>query len=140
MPAPIPESERKTIVHARNELHLTYEEIAALVRRGRATVSRVLRLQRESGAVAPEPARGGNRSPIRGDVEETLKTLVAAMPDATIEELAHALEKRAYISTSESAVGRALRRLGYTLKKSASSRKNATRPSTRRGARRSARR
>jgi hypothetical protein len=64
--------------------------------------------------------------------------LLATMPDATLPELTVALEKRAYISTSVSAVGRAVRRMGYTVKKSGSSRRSATSRATASGARRSA--
>lgn len=112
-----PEAVRNAIVELRERGHHTYEEIAALLGVGRATVSRVLRLHREFGSVAPRPRGGGNYSPIHGRVAKLLVAIVTRMPDATITELTEALEKKASISTSPSSVQRALQRLGYSKKR-----------------------
>jgi transposase len=120
---------RRAIVRARQR-GLTYEEIASLLGVGRATVNRVLRLHRETQQLEPRPIRGGNYSPLVGEVAKTLVGLVGALPDATIVELTAALKQRAPVSTSRSSVQRALGRLGFTRKKSPSSRRSATRRRT----------
>lgn len=138
MPAPISAEERATIVRAHRDLGLTFDEVAQLTGRGRATVSRVIRLERETGSVTPRPKGGGRFSPIVGKVAELLLAIVTTMPDATVAELVNALESKSGVSTSRSAVTRALKRLGVTRKKRPSSRRSATRPNTKRGARPSA--
>jgi transposase len=117
----------------------TYEETARLLGIGRATVSRLLRLHRETQSLEPRPRGGGNFSPIRGALAEMLVAIVEQMPDATVAELAAAFEARSGTSTSRSGVQRALARLGFSRKKSASPPLSVTRPNTARATRSSAR-
>lgn len=128
---------RESIIRAFHERRLSYEEIAALLGIGRATVSRVLRRHRETGTVAPRPRGGGNASPIRGRVAARLVALVSRKPDLSVAELVRELQRRTGIRTSRSSVLRALHRLGYTRKKSGSWQSNATRQRTASDARRS---
>ena len=130
---------REAIVRAFHDRKLSYAEIAELLAVGEATVSRVLRRHRETGTVAPLPRGGGNFSPLRGEVLDTLRALVRERPDATIDELTNSLIDRAQVQTSSSSVCRALQRLGYSRKKSPSSRSSATPRSIARGAKPSAR-
>ena len=125
MANPMDQRVREAIVRSRGE-GLSYEEISALLGVGRATVSRVLRLQRETSSVHPRPKGGGNPSPIRGRIAELLRRIVNEMPDATVAELTEALCVRADMDTSRSSVLRALKRLGYSRKKSPSSRWSET--------------
>jgi transposase len=120
MKPPVSTEVRGVIVRLRREGR-TYEDIAQLTDVGRATVSRVLRLQREKGDVRPKAPGGGNFSPIREAAADGLKKLVAQMPDATVAELARALKRAEKLSTSRSSVQRALTRMGYSRKKSRSS-------------------
>jgi transposase len=106
---------------------------------GRATVNRILRLHRETSSLEPRPRGGGNVSPIHGEMAELLATIVKEMPDATVAELTAVLIKRSRTPTSRSGVQRALARLGFSRKKSASSRSSATRRNTGSVARSSAR-
>jgi transposase len=108
----------------------TYSEVADLLGVGEATVSRILRLQRESGSVHRRPIRGGRRSPIRGRVERLLGFILTEMPDATVLEMTQALMGRARVKTSRPAVQRAIQRLGYSRKKSPSERPSGTSRST----------
>src|SRR5262249_30999576 len=108
---------RRAIVRLREEEDLPYEEIAALLGVGRATVNRVLRRSRETGDVHPLPRGGGNGSPFHARFAQLLSATVTRMPDATVAELTDALISRATISTSRSAVLRALTRLGYSKKR-----------------------
>lgn len=128
---------REAVLRARAEGR-TYEEIAALLGIGRATVNRILRLHRETSSLEPRPRGGGNVSPIHGELADMLVAIVNEMSDATVAELAAVLITRSGTSTSRSGVQRALGRLGFSRKKSPSSRSNATPPSTVRGARTSA--
>ena len=117
---------RAAVLRARAEGR-TYEEIAALLGIGRATVNRILRLQRETNSLEPRPRGGGNLSPIHDHVADLLARIVAETPDATVAELSEMLMRRSGISTSRSGVTRALARLGFSRKKSPSSRRSATR-------------
>ena len=117
----------------------TYQETAALLGIGRATVNRILRLHRETRSVEPRPRGGGNFSPLHGELAELLIAIVDAMPDATVAELTAALVERSGTSTSRSGVQRALGRLGFSRKKSPSSPSSGTRRNTAPAARSSAR-
>ena len=108
---------REAIVRAFHDQGLSYQETAALLDVGEATVSRVLRRYRETGAVDPRARRGGNRSPITGSVLKSLRELVADQRDATVAEFTAKLEERTGIATSRSSVQRALGRLGFSKKK-----------------------
>jgi transposase len=116
MGQPKPRELREAIVKARAQ-QLSYDKIAALLGVGRATVSRTLRLERESGDVEPRPKGGGNFSIFHDEVAELLLAIVETMPDASIQELTSAFEQQSKLSTSTASVGRALRRLGYSRKK-----------------------
>lgn len=113
---------RKAIIRAVHEKGLTYSEAAKLIGVGEATVSRVLRLHRETGSLDPRAPRGGNYSAIQGEVASLLHAIVTDMPDATVAELTAALMRRSSVQTSRSSVQRALHRLGFSRKKSHSSR------------------
>lgn len=117
---------RRAIVRAVEEKGLTYEEAAELLDVGRATVSRTLSRYRKTGSVASLPKGGGWASPIEGKIEQLLRRIVEEMSDATVEEMTAALIERGRIRTSRSAVYRALHRMGYSRKKSPSSRWSAT--------------
>lgn len=127
---PTPEKLRLAIVRAFHKQGLTYQQIADLLDIGPATVNRILRLHRETGAVAARPRGGGRLSPIRGKVADELKRLVAKHPDSTIPELMELLVARTKIQTSLAAMKRAMHRLGFTHKKRSSSRLSATRRRT----------
>jgi transposase len=117
----------------------SYDEIAALLGVGRASVSRLLRRERETGKVERLPRGGGLESQIQGKVADLLCKLVTEVNDSTLDELTKALVERAKIRTSRSAVVRAMARLGFTRKKSRWWRPSETPPSTGKGTRSSAR-
>lgn len=127
---PLPEELRAAIVRAFHDQSFTYDEIAELLGVGRATVNRILRLHRETGALEPRPKGGGNVSPISGRVAKELRALVAARPDSTLAELMLALKQRTGVVTSLSSMKRAMRRLGFSRKKRSSSPPSATRRTT----------
>lgn|SRR5512143_3606852 len=124
----VPIQVRKAIVRAVEQQGLTYQATADLLDVGYATVNRVLSRYRKTKRVEPLPKGGGRRSPIHGRIAALLTQIVTTMSDATVEELTAALQKQAKISTSRSAVQRALHRLGFSRKKSRSWRRSATTP------------
>jgi transposase len=121
---------RRAIVRLYEDEDLSYDEIAEVIGVGRATVNRVLRRHRQTGRVEPLPRGGGNKSPIHDRVASLLVAIVTKLPDATVEEITAALSERASITTSRSAVQRALTRLGYSKKRLRSWRPSGTRRST----------
>ena len=124
----VPIQVRKAIVRAVEQQGLTYQATADLLDVGYATVNRVLSRYRKTKRVEPLPKGGGRKSPIHGRIADLLTQIVTTMSDATVEELTAALQKQAKISTSRSAVQRALHRLGFSRKKSRSWRRSATTP------------
>jgi transposase len=126
---PVDKRIRETIVRLRGEGR-SYEDIAETVGVGRATVNRILRLHRETGGLATRQPGGGNRSPIRDDVADALCAIVIEQTDATVDEITAVLVKQSRVSTSRSAVHRALSRLGFSRKKSPTSPSSATRRNT----------
>lgn len=125
----VPIEVRRAIVRAVEQRGMTYQATADLLDVGYATVNRVLARYRKTKQVDPLPKGGGRKSPIHGRIAELLTQIVTTMSDATVEELTAALQKRAKVSTSRSAVQRALHRLGFSRKKSRSWRRSATAPS-----------
>lgn len=104
---------------------------------GYRTLQRWLARHRATGSLAPRPRGGGWKS---GIDESLLTTLVREVPDSTIPEFCAEYNRRVSRSerTSVSAVRRALKRLGFVLKKNARgrakpivamSRRNGTRSS-----------
>jgi transposase len=122
----VPIQVREAIVRAVEQQGLSYQATADLLDVGYATVNRVLSRYRKTKRVDPLPKGGGRLSPIHGRIAELLIKIVTAMSDATVEELTTALRKKARISTSRSAVQRALHRLGFSRKKSHSWQRSAT--------------
>lgn len=125
----LPMQVRLAVVNLHEEGY-TYEEIASLLGVGRASVSRLLRLQRETGKLERRRRGGGLVSPIHGRVADRLCRIVSEMNDATVDEFTAALVERTGIKTSRAGVVRAMARLGFTRKKSRWLRSSATRPST----------
>src|SRR5262245_36073480 len=105
---PLAREIRNAIVRAAHERGLTHAQIAQLLDIGVASVSRVLRLHRETGGVQPRPRGPGRSSPIQGRVARQLERLIAKRPDATAAELMDELVARTGVQTSLSGVKRAL--------------------------------
>jgi transposase len=90
-----------------------------------ATASRLTRRLKRGASLQPEP---NPRKSGRGELapyHDFLVELVTQDPDITLAELRGALEHAHGVRASISGVDQALRRLGYTFKKRASSRMNA---------------
>ena len=117
MPAPVDPRIRLAIVKAYADGLGPYETIAKTFGVGRATVSRVLRLARETKSVQPKPHAGGRPAPIRGRDEARLEAVVRDNPCATLEELAELWFKRVKKRISRSSLHRSMQALGYSFKK-----------------------
>jgi transposase len=121
MPDPHPVELRHRVVEAYESGEGTYVEIAARFSVGDASVRRWVRLYREQGAVDPRPRAGGTRSEI-GAFDVAL--LLTQLRDANADELTaeYNRHRRGDQRVHVSSMKRALRRLGYVVKKSGSAR------------------
>ena len=113
---------RKLIVEAyTSKKSGTYEQTAELFDVGEATVSRLLRLHRETGDVQPKP-KGGN-NPRRIDLD-WLRQHLEEFPDARLIDRMDAWEKRSGKPIGYTAMWGAVHALGWTHKKRRSTRAN----------------
>jgi len=92
----------------------TYESTAEMFNVGRATVSRLLRQDRESGDLRPKP-RGGN-NPRRVDLD-WLREHAEANPDARLIDRIAAWSEHSGKTVSMGAMWSAMHKLGFTHKK-----------------------
>ena len=128
MPAPSSRDLRKRVVETYRRGGISYRELARRFAVAEASVSRWLRRFRESGDVQPRAHRGGRKRLIGAKQEKQLEKLVLAHPDWTEDHYRDTLKKRYGIVASSVTVGRAIRRLGYSVKKRPSSLPSATDP------------
>lgn len=87
-----------------------------------AWVKKLLLQRKETGSIAPKPHGGGWTPKFEGERLETLKKLVEAQPDATLQELLD----RSGVDASIMTVHRALQRLDCHFKKSPFTRPSRT--------------
>ena len=116
MPKALSQDLRRRIVKAVLE-GATYDEAAARFEVGRASVSRLLRRNRERGGdLAPDVA-GGSRGGFEPAHHQVVRELVVEKPDRTLEELREGFEARTGRRSSTSAMSRALQKLELSRKK-----------------------
>jgi transposase len=114
---------RARVVGACRDEGMTYEEAASRFGVGYASVSRWIRLYRETNQLKAKPFPG--RTPRIDEVGQALvRHLVETRPDATLLELAQAYGESRGIRLAPSILHRALAKLGLTRKK-----RRSTRPS-----------
>ncbi len=80
-------------------------------------IYKLLRQKRDRGDIAPLPHGGGARAKLSEDQLMQLPDLVAATPDATLDELRAQLAKKARVAVSLSTLCRGLQALGLSRKK-----------------------
>jgi transposase len=124
MGAPVSEVLRQRIVAAWQKKKLTGLELAELFGVGEATVKRIKRRFLDTGSVKPKPHGGGAQPIIGKEQGPLLEALVQQHPDWSEDQFAKALTDSHGIIASAATVGRAIRRLGYSVKKRRSSRKS----------------
>lgn len=135
MGAPISIDVRERVVAAVHN-GLTWQEATELFSVSIATVNRLMRLDRETGSVAPRDHGGGQRHRIPDERLAVLRELVDDRADATISELRVLYRDATKVDVSEATIGRALARLRLSRKKRASSTRSAqSRASKRRASR-----
>lgn len=121
---------RRKIVSAYERGQHSQREIAELFGVGPATVRNLVRRKRERGSPDALPRGGGAPARITNEARAELRRLIAASPDATLEEAREHLEREAGVRVGLSAVCRALAKLGLPRKKSRSTPRSATRPAS----------
>ena len=108
---------------------LSSKELAGRYHVSRAWVDALKQRRRETGAFAPlTPTKFRGRALTASDLDR-LVAVVAARPDATLEEIREALRTAAGLTT----IWRALNQLNFTVKKNGT-RRRTTAPRRRRGA------
>lgn len=126
MPAPYSVDLRTKIVEAR-DTGRTLAQLAADFGVSISFISAILKLRRSTGSVAPRPRAGGRRPALNKAGKDVVVTMVKADPDMTLEELKASVCERLGVSTSVSALSRALGKLNLPRKKSRSTPLSATR-------------
>jgi transposase len=127
---------REHAVAAYNAGEGGYHDLARVLGIGYRTLQRWVAQKRATGSVAPRPEAGGWRSPIDLIV---LEAIVREAPDATVGELCWAYNRRVPRPqrSTRTSFGRAMRRVGFVLKKNALGRASWTDRTSRRSERRS---
>lgn len=125
MPKPISVEVRERVVAAHREGKGTYAELSELFRVGEASVSRWLRLDRETGTVEPKPPPG---KPPKLDErgQQVLREIVDDDSDATLAELSSRLRERLGVQLVPSAIHKVLVKMGISRKKKTSTRRSET--------------
>src|SRR3954466_3181293 len=110
---PLSNALRKRILEAVDNEEGSRRKLAARFKVNTATITKLLRLRRETGSFEPRPHAGGFAPTLDGDALERLRGLVGKTPDATLEALRQAMG----VSGSRMIICRALQKLGLPLKR-----------------------
>ena len=125
---------RERIVEAVERQIGSKRQIAKLFGVHESFIDKLLRQKRDRGDIAPLPHGGGAQAKLSGDHLQQLPAWVAAMPDATLDELREQVKKKARVVVSLSTIWRGLQTVGVSRKKSPSRPRKPTpkpgRPST----------
>jgi transposase len=111
---PTPIELRERVVAARVEDGQSMGEIAERFRIPKGTVQNILTRYREAGTVEPRPQNAGRKSAFSSKALGALERDVRRHPDATLDEL----RQRSTVKVSLVSFHNALKRLGFTRKKS----------------------
>ena len=117
---------RERIVDAVERRLGSNRQIAAWFGVHESFIYKLLRQQRDRGDLAPLPHGGGAHAKLSADHLRQLPDLLAATPDATLDELRGQLRKKARVAVSLSTLCRGLQALGLSRKKSPRSRPKPT--------------
>jgi len=112
---------RKRVVAARQEDGQSMGEISARFKIPKGTVQNILERYRDEGTIEPKPQNAGRKSAFSDEALCKLAQDVERHPDATLSEL----RDRCEVKVSLVAFHRALKKLGFTRKKSLYVRKNS---------------
>ena len=117
---------RERIVDAVERKIGSKRKIAQLFGVHESFLYKLLRQKRDRGDIAPLPHGGGASAKLSADQRRQLSDLVAATPDATLDELREQLGKKARVAVSLSTLCRGLQALGLSRKKRPSARPKLT--------------
>src|SRR5881397_3965530 len=110
---PLSNDLRKRILEAVDNKEGSRRKLAARFKVNTSTITKLLRLRRETGSFEPRPHGGGVEPTLDHEALERLGKLVKETPDATLE----ALRREMGITGSRMIICRGLRKLGLPLKK-----------------------
>src|SRR3954452_4773653 len=110
---PLSNDLRKRILDAVDNREGSRRKLAARFKVNTSTITKLLRLRRQTGSYEPRPHGGGGAPTLDGDALERLRSLVEQTPDATLE----ALRREMGVSGSRMIICRALQKLGLPLQK-----------------------
>jgi transposase len=110
---PLSNDLRSRILDAVDDREGSRRKLAVRFAVNTSTITKLLRLRRETGSLAPRPHGGGVEPTLDHDASERLRKLVEEAPDATLE----ALKQRMGVSGSRMIICRALKKLGLPRKK-----------------------
>src|SRR3982751_3440373 len=110
---PLSNDLRKRILDAVDNKEGSRRKLAARFKVNTSTITKLLRLRRETGSFEPRPHAGGVAPTLDDDALRRLRELVEETPEATLE----ARRQRMGISGSRMIICRALQRLNLPLKK-----------------------
>jgi transposase len=130
MSAGLSEDLRWSIIQAWRKRKLTTAELAEQFGVGEATVKRLKKRFLTTKSVVRSPHGGGTPRKIGPEQEPIVEALVQAHPDWREDQYAEQLAADHGIHASAVTVGRAIRRLGYSVKKRRSSPKKRTVPTS----------
>jgi transposase len=114
---------RLRVVQAYEHREGSMRQLATRFRLSLSCVRDLLLRYRATGDVAPQPHGGGYPAKLDVTGLETLKTLVHATPDATLQELRTRLATTQQVMVSPATISRALTKLGLPRKKTLSRRR-----------------
>jgi transposase len=109
---PLSNDLRQRILNAVDRREGSFRQLAARFAVNVSTITRLLRLRRQTGTVVPKPHAGGTAPTLDQEGLERLRKLVEETPDATLEQLKQSLG----ISGSIMMIWRGLEKLGITRK------------------------
>ena len=110
---PLSNDLRKRILEAVDNREGSRRKLAARFKVNTSTITKLLRLRRETGSIEPRPHAGGVAPALDDDALQRLRKLVEETPDATLE----ALRREMGITGSRRIICRGLQKLGLPLKK-----------------------
>src|SRR6187401_1391775 len=110
---PLSNDLRQRILDAVDNREGSRRKLAVRFKVNTSTITKLLRLRRETGSFEPRPHAGGVAPALDDDALQRLRKLVEETPDATLE----ALKQKMNVSGSRMIICRALQRLGLPRKK-----------------------
>jgi transposase len=110
---PLSNDLRRRILDAVDNREGSRRGLAVRFKVNTSTITKLLRLRRETGSIEPRPHAGGVAASLDGDALQRLRKLVETTPDATLE----SLRQQMGIAGSRMIICRALQKLGLPLKK-----------------------